>query len=89
MTVKAFIEPTCRLCDSGNVELVVKLEPIPLSENYTADSETGKNGAALPGRLVHVRRLRTRPTARRRRFEKPLGKLHLLFRRSEGHAGAL
>jgi SAM-dependent methyltransferase len=36
------------LCDSGNVELVVKLEPIPLSENYCADSETGKRAARFP-----------------------------------------
>jgi SAM-dependent methyltransferase len=36
------------LCDSPNVELVVKLEPIPLSENYCADSETGKNAARYP-----------------------------------------
>jgi SAM-dependent methyltransferase len=39
---------TCRLCDSGNVELVVKLEPIPLSENYCADSESGKKAARYP-----------------------------------------
>ncbi len=36
------------MCDSGNVELVVKLEPIPLSENYCADSETGKRAARFP-----------------------------------------
>lgn len=28
---------TCRLCGSPQVELVVKLEPIPLSENYSTD----------------------------------------------------
>lgn len=46
MTV--FHRTTCRLCDSPNVELVVKLEPIPLSENYTADSERGKKAARFP-----------------------------------------
>jgi 2-polyprenyl-3-methyl-5-hydroxy-6-metoxy-1,4-benzoquinol methylase len=30
------------------VKLVVKLEPIPLSENYTDDSETGKNAERYP-----------------------------------------
>ena len=48
MTVAVFHRETCRLCDSKNVELVVKLEPIPLSENYTADSETGKKAARYP-----------------------------------------
>lgn len=48
MTVKVTHRTTCRLCDSKNVELVVKLEPIPLSENYTADSETGKTAARYP-----------------------------------------
>lgn len=39
---------TCRLCDSPRVELVVKLEPIPLSENYCEDSESGKNTPRYP-----------------------------------------
>jgi SAM-dependent methyltransferase len=39
---------TCRLCDSPRVELVVKLEPIPLSENYCDDAETGRNAARYP-----------------------------------------
>jgi SAM-dependent methyltransferase len=43
-----FHRETCRLCDSKNVELVVKLEPIPLSENYSNDSETGKKAARYP-----------------------------------------
>jgi 2-polyprenyl-3-methyl-5-hydroxy-6-metoxy-1,4-benzoquinol methylase len=34
--------------DSPNVELVVKLEPIPLSENYSADGETGKKASRFP-----------------------------------------
>lgn len=48
MTVKVTHRTTCRLCDSPNVELVIKLEPIPLSENYTVDSTTGKNAARYP-----------------------------------------
>lgn len=48
MTVKVSHRETCRLCDSGKVELVVKLEPIPLSENYSADSETGKKAPRFP-----------------------------------------
>jgi SAM-dependent methyltransferase len=36
------------LCDAKNVQLVVKLKPIPLSENYCADSETGKKAARFP-----------------------------------------
>jgi len=48
VTVKVVHRETCRLCDSRNVELVVKLEPIPLSENYSADSETGKRAARFP-----------------------------------------
>ncbi len=51
MTVKVFHRETCRLCDSGNVELVVKLEPIPLSENYSADSDAGKNAPRFPVNL--------------------------------------
>lgn len=39
---------TCRLCDSKAVELVVKLDPIPLSENYCDDAETGKQAARYP-----------------------------------------
>lgn len=48
MTAQVFHRTTCRLCDSGNVELVVKLEPIPLSENYCDDAEAGKNAARYP-----------------------------------------
>lgn len=39
---------TCRLCDSSNLELVVKLEPIPLSENYCKDAETGRKAERYP-----------------------------------------
>ena len=48
MTVTVTHRKTCRLCDSKNVELVVKLDPIPLSENYCADSEIGKQAARYP-----------------------------------------
>ena len=48
MTVTVVRRKSCRLCDSGNVELVVKLEPIPLAENYCADSETGRKAARYP-----------------------------------------
>lgn len=48
MTAKVIHRETCRLCDSGKVELVVKLEPIPLSENYSEDAETGKNAPRYP-----------------------------------------
>jgi 2-polyprenyl-3-methyl-5-hydroxy-6-metoxy-1,4-benzoquinol methylase len=39
---------TCRLCESPEVELVLKLEPIPLSENYCDDSATGKAAERYP-----------------------------------------
>lgn len=48
MTAEVVHRETCRLCESKNVELVVKLQPIPLSENYTEDSETGKAAARYP-----------------------------------------
>jgi SAM-dependent methyltransferase len=48
VTVQVIHRKTCRLCDSKNVELVVKLEPIPISENYSTDAETGKKAARYP-----------------------------------------
>ena len=48
MTIQVFHRETCRLCDSQKLELVVKLEPIPLSENYCNDSATGKSAARYP-----------------------------------------
>ena len=36
------------MCGSSSVQLVVKLEPIPLSENYCEDSETGKEVPRFP-----------------------------------------
>jgi SAM-dependent methyltransferase len=48
VSVKVTHRTTCRLCDSPKVELVIKLEPIPLSENYTTDSAIGKKAARYP-----------------------------------------
>jgi 2-polyprenyl-3-methyl-5-hydroxy-6-metoxy-1,4-benzoquinol methylase len=48
VTARVHHRQTCRLCDSRHVELVVKLEPIPLSENYCDDSATGKRAARYP-----------------------------------------
>lgn len=48
MTVTVLHRESCRLCGSPRVELVLKLEPIPLSENYTADAESGRNAARYP-----------------------------------------
>ncbi|MGY3605912.1 MULTISPECIES: methyltransferase domain-containing protein [unclassified Bradyrhizobium] len=39
---------TCRLCDSSNVELVVNLKPIPLSENYSTDRNVALSAARFP-----------------------------------------
>jgi hypothetical protein len=55
VTAQVFHRTTCRLCDSENVELVVKLEPIPLSENYCDDAEVGKNAARYPVDLYMCR----------------------------------
>jgi 2-polyprenyl-3-methyl-5-hydroxy-6-metoxy-1,4-benzoquinol methylase len=43
-----FHRNTCRLCDSQNVHLVVKLEPIPLSENYTTDRKEATKQSRYP-----------------------------------------
>ena len=48
MNVKVTHRETCRLCDSPRVERVVKLEPIPLSENYATTSEEGKKAPRYP-----------------------------------------
>ena len=39
---------TCRLCGSKNVELIVNLEPIPLSENYSTDRSVAINKPRFP-----------------------------------------
>lgn len=38
----------CRLCERNNVELVVKLEPIPLAEKYSLSSDTAKSAELFP-----------------------------------------
>lgn len=48
MTAQVFHRESCRLCNSPNLELVVKLEPIPLSEKYSKDSATGKCADRYP-----------------------------------------
>jgi SAM-dependent methyltransferase len=48
MTVTVTRRQTCRLCDSPNVERVVKLEPIPLSENYTTEREPALQAPRFP-----------------------------------------
>ncbi len=48
MSVEVFHRETCRLCGSPNVELVLKLEPIPLSENYGDDPETAARAQRYP-----------------------------------------
>ena len=55
MNVSVEHRTTCRLCDSVEVELVVKLEPIPISENYTEDPETGKKADRYPVDLYMCR----------------------------------
>lgn len=39
---------TCRLCGSKDVERVVKLEPIPLSENYSTERSVAANAPRYP-----------------------------------------
>ena len=48
MVAQVFHRETCRLCNSKNVELVVELEPIPLSENYCDDAKTGRDADRYP-----------------------------------------
>lgn len=55
MTALVTRRTICRLCDSDDVELVMKLEPIPLSENYCEDSETGKRAERYPVDLYMCR----------------------------------
>jgi SAM-dependent methyltransferase len=48
VTVTVFNRKSCRLCDDPGVELVVKLAPIPLSEQYAEDRETARAVARYP-----------------------------------------
>jgi len=55
MTTSIFHRETCRLCGSKHVERVLKLEPIPLSENYASNAETGRQVARYPVDLYMCR----------------------------------
>lgn len=48
MTVTVSHRDTCRLCGSSNVELVIGLKPIPLSEGYTLDPDTARQAPRYP-----------------------------------------
>lgn len=48
MTVSVTHRETCRLCDSRNVELVVKLQPIPLAERYAASRQAAQSAEVYP-----------------------------------------
>ncbi|UTD30504.1 class I SAM-dependent methyltransferase [Bradyrhizobium sp. WD16] len=48
MTVTVTRRQTCRLCNSRNVERVVELAPIPLSENYSLDRTQAANAPRFP-----------------------------------------
>lgn len=48
MTVTVSHRDNCRLCHSKNVELVIALKPIPLSEGYTLDPETARQAPRYP-----------------------------------------
>jgi hypothetical protein len=48
MSVSVMRRDTCRLCDSGDVKLVVNLNPIPLAEKYTSSPEEAQNAPKYP-----------------------------------------
>lgn len=48
MSVAVAHRDTCRLCDSENVKLVVKLNPVPLAEKYTATADEAKCAPIYP-----------------------------------------
>lgn len=48
MNVAVSHRDTCRLCDSGEVKLVVKLNPVPLAEKYTATLEEARKASKYP-----------------------------------------
>jgi len=48
MTPAVSHRTTCRLCGADDVRLVLKLEPIPLSEKYTADRQAAKTQQRFP-----------------------------------------
>ena len=76
--VKIHKRSNCRLCNSPNVEMVLKLEP-PLSENYCESSESRKSADRYPVDLYmcsacgHVQQLDVIDSNIQ-------GRLHILFR---------
>ena len=48
MTATVSHRNTCRLCGSKDVRLVLKLQPIPLSEKYATDQSTAKAEQRFP-----------------------------------------
>ncbi len=46
--MQLYHRPNCRLCNSANVELAVKLEPIPLAEAYSDSPEAAANIPRFP-----------------------------------------
>ncbi len=48
MSVAIVHRETCRLCDSGKVELVVKLHPVPLAEKYTSSADEARQAPKFP-----------------------------------------
>jgi SAM-dependent methyltransferase len=48
MTSPVSHRDTCRLCGSPNVKLVIKLDPIPLSENYSFDRSVATSKPRYP-----------------------------------------
>lgn len=48
-------QSNCRLCHGTNVELVVKLDPVPLAEKYTTDRHTPDENGVFPTDLYLCR----------------------------------
>src|SRR6516164_1387309 len=48
MTKRFFRRDTCRLCDSRNLEVVVKLAPIPLAEKYSTTARQNPDDEVYP-----------------------------------------
>ena len=48
MTATVSHRNTCRLCGAKDVRLVLKLEPIPLSEKYATDRQTARTERRFP-----------------------------------------
>lgn len=56
MNVAVAHRDTCRLCDSDDVKLVVKLHPVPLAEKYTSTPEEAQAAPTYPIDLYMCRR---------------------------------